>query len=149
VTLGSGRGLAAVLAAAAAAVALATRGFVTSFPTDPLGPRAFPLLSAALLLIAALGVARRPGPPPPWPERATLRRQAVMVALLGSYALLVGPIGFLPTTTLVLAGLARLFGARTLPGVLAAVLMTAGLWALFGLVLGMPLPVGSLFSGSP
>jgi hypothetical protein len=61
----------------------------------------------------------------------------------------VGPIGFLPTTTLVLAGLARLFGARTLPGVLAAVLMTAGLWALFGLVLGMPLPVGSLFSGSP
>jgi putative tricarboxylic transport membrane protein len=127
-------------------VLVAARGFVTSFPTDPLGPRAFPALAAGLFLVAALGVARRPGPPAVWPARDTLRRQGVLLLALASYAALVGPLGFVLTTALVVGALSRLFGARPLAAAATGALLAAGLWALFGLALGMPLPAGALFA---
>ena len=54
-------------------------------------------------------------------------------------------LGFVLSTTLVVAALSHLYGARPGRGVTAALLLSIGLWLLFVRVLALPLPVGSLW----
>lgn len=68
----------------------------------------------------------------------------VMIGLLG-YALALEALGYVPTTFLLLAALARILGQGRWPLALGfAALATVGSWALFGLWLGVPLPSGVL-----
>jgi putative tricarboxylic transport membrane protein len=78
-------------------------------------------------------------------EAADRRHSAGVLAGLVLYGLLLEPVGFLPTTLLLLAGLARMLDApRWRSALLFGVLATAGAWALFGRWLGVPLPKGPL-----
>lgn len=129
----------------AGAVALAARGFVVGFPADPVGPRAFPLLAAAILALGGLRLVFRPAPDPDWPPRGDARRLALAAGTLAVYPVLLPFLGFVATTGLVVTALSLLFGGPPVRSVGAAFLFAGGLYLLFVYALGVPLPVGNLF----
>jgi len=140
-----GRHLAGLaILALAAAVALEARTFVVSFPTDPLGPGAFPLVAAALLALGGGAVllegSAAPDPLPP----GALRRIVLATGSFVAYALLLAPLGFVTATTLEFAAVAVLFGGRPLPALGAGLGFALALFFLFVHGLGLPLPLGFL-----
>jgi hypothetical protein len=112
------------------------------------GPRAFPVLLGVAL--AGLGVALSVNPRPSVePVAPVTRRELTIVAgtigVLLLYAFLLERVGFLIATPMAIAltmwGLVR---ARSVTLIAAlAIGFTAGCWAIFGALLGTPLPRGS------
>ena len=70
-----------------------------------------------------------------------LARQAAALALLVGYAVLLEPVGFVPTTFAALLGLSLLMGARPLQGLLTAAIAAPVLYLLFDRLMGLPLPL--------
>lgn len=136
-----------LLLALAVAVALEARTFRVAFLTDPLGPRALPLLVAVMLAGCALVLLRKPGPDPRWPGRAGLVRAVGGAAVFALYGLLLEALGFGVATTGAVAGLGVLFGGAPLRSLLSGVAVSTALWILFVLALGIPLPLGTLLGG--
>lgn len=130
-----------------AVVALEARTFRVAFLTDPLGPRALPLLVAGLLALCGLVLIRRPGPEPAWPRSAGLLRGAAGAAVFLLYSLLMQPLGFGASTVAAVAGLGLLFGGPPRRVLVVGLVTTALLWLLFVPLLGIPLPMGWLFTG--
>ena len=145
----------AVLAAIEAA------GFRVSFPTDPIGPRAFPWLACALVALGTLGSVRRgfrgrggpdlsgdmdagvgatddPGTPGP----VGLGPIAFATVAFAGYALLLAPLGFFVATALVFTALGRLFRGAWGRSALSGVAVSGLLYVLFAWGLGLPLPAG-------
>jgi putative tricarboxylic transport membrane protein len=133
---------AVALAALGMAVGVSAVGFRVAFVTDPLGPRAFPWLAAALLCAAAVGLWVRPGDDGRWPDATSRARLTAVMGSLVAWSILMPFAGFVPATTVELAFLGRLFGARPIPGLAAGLAVSAALWVLFGFALGLPLPLG-------
>jgi putative tricarboxylic transport membrane protein len=155
--------------AAAAAIALEATTFDVAFPTDPLGPKAFPVVAAVLLALGGLALVRdaradraktavaqaAAGEPDgaaagvgesgaERPEAGAGRRIALGTASFVVYAFLLAPLGFVLATTLEFAVLARLFGGPAGRGAAAGLLFALLLYALFVFGLGLPLPLGIL-----
>jgi len=126
-------------------VALAARGFVVGFPADPVGPRALPLLAAAILALGGIRLLLRPAPEPEWPPRRDSSRLALATGALFVYPIVLPFLGFVTTTGVVVAALSLLFGGPPLRSAGAAFLFAGGLYLLFVHALGVPLPIGSLF----
>lgn len=120
-------------------------GFRVSFPTDPLGPRAFPLFAAAVLFLGGLLLILRPGEEPAWPARRGRLTLSVGVAALLVHGTLLDVLGFFLSTTAVMTGLALLLGGPPKRSVTGAAVFAAGLFFLFSYLLRLPLPIGSLF----
>ena len=121
--------------------------FRVSFPTDPLGPAAFPLLGATLLLFGAASLWMPGGEEAAELDPAGGRR---ILAASGSfilYAALLAPLGFVVATTLEFTLLALLFGGRPAAGALAGTAFALLLFGLFVYGLGLPLPLGLLERG--
>lgn len=135
---------AALLLGTAAAVALESRTFTVAFPTDPLGPAAFPLVAAALLALGGLAVLFEEEEKAEALEAGAARRLVLASASFVVYALLLAPLGFLSATALEFAALAILFGGRALPSLAVGVGFAAFLFVLFVYGLGLPLPLGLL-----
>lgn len=133
------------LVAVAVAVALEARTFTVGFLADPLGPKAVPLLTAALIGVGGLWLALRPRHRATWPAREVVGRIGLVVGSFLLYAALIPILGFLVATTLEMSALSRLFGSRWGAGIASALAFTLVLYALFVYALGLPLPIGSLF----
>ncbi len=147
---------------AIAALAEATT-FRVRFLTDPVGPRGFPVLAAALLLVAGLSLAMgREGEVGEVSEAdgedevgevgddRALRwmgfpRSLLLATALLAYAFLIPWLGFLLATVLALWVTALLFEGRPIRGMAAAMVFSVGLWLLFERALGIYLPVGMLW----
>lgn len=135
---------AAVVLATAAAVALEARTFTVAFPTDPLGPAAFPLVAAALLALGGFALLLEgPGAADPLEPGASRRLVLASVSFV-AYALLLAPLGFLPATALEFAALAVLFGGRPLASLAVGAGFSVFLFVVFVYALGLPLPLGVL-----
>ena len=164
--------------AACLIVAIEAFGFRVSFPTDPVGPRAFPLMgillvamgSAALLGSSAStadadGEAAADGPANDSPgvpaagsdaggpadaseHRGPEGARAILAATssLVAYALVLVPLGFVVATAAEFTILALLFGGRWTRALPAGIAVSLLLQVLFVYGLGLPLPVGALFS---
>lgn len=137
-------GAAALLLATAAGVALEARTFTVGFPTDPLGPSAFPLVAAALLALGGLSLLFEADASPEPLEAGVLLRLSLASGSFVLYALLLAPLGFVPATALAFTALALLFGGRALPSLAVGVVFSVALFALFVYGLGLPLPLGPL-----
>ena len=135
-----------VLVLAGLGIAAEATTFVVGFMTDPVGPKALPYLSAFILVAAGLGLAARPGPGPTWPERPVVARMAGATAAFVAYALLLAPLGFFTSTTLGVGTLSVLFGGPPRKAFAAAALLSAVLWFGFVYGLGLPLPLGALWT---
>jgi len=145
---------AAAVVLAAAAIALEATTFDVMFPTDPLGPKAFPMVAAFLLAIGGLALLRdglRGGTegtaPPPAAAPATPvtgARTRILLATLSfiAYAFLLAPLGFVFATVLEFALLARLFGGTLVRGAAVGLAFAFLLYVLFVYGLGLPLPLG-------
>lgn len=116
-----------------------------SFFSDPTGSRAFPLGVAALLAPLALALILRPSRTAvAWAPRGTWPLLGVMLLTLVAYALVLEPLGFLLATVLAFTALALVFRAPPTRAVVASVVATVTLYALFGWVLELYLPDGAL-----
>ena len=136
-------GLALILAGIASGLEATT--FDVAFLTDPVGPKALPLLVATVLVLSGVQTAARPKTDVQWPGPTSCVRSAASVAAFLVYALALPWIGFVLSTALVLAALSGLFGAGLRTAVPAAAIVAAGLWLLFVQLLGLPLPIGELW----
>lgn len=135
----------ALLIVMALLIGLESRTFIVGFVTDPLGPKAFPLVSALLLLVGGVVLQIRPGTESGLAPAKQMLRVAVATICLFAYALLLGFIGFFTTTLLVTAVFALLLGGRPVPSFISAAGVSALLYALFSFLLDIALPLGSLF----
>ena len=126
-------------------IALESRTFTVGFVTDPLGPKAFPLVSAFLMFVGGVALLFSPGIESKWPRGQQLLRVAVAAICLFAYALLLGLLGFFTTTMLLIAVVSLQLGGRPIPALLSAAGISAALYALFFYVLDIALPLGSLF----
>lgn len=135
----------ALLSALGLAVGAEATTFDVFFLTDPVGPKALPMLSAAIFVGAGLTLMARPKATPPWPGRPTLFRMLGAVLAFGVYAALLGPLGFVVATTATVSSLSLLFGGPVRRSVGAALGLSVALWYLFVWALGLPLPLGTVW----
>lgn len=112
--------------------------------TDNLGARAFPLAVTALLAPSALYLLFRAGPGSDWPGARVWPVLAVGVATFIGYGLLLEPLGFIVSTTLFFIIFGVLFSATLWRSLLAGVIFSAALYAIFVWALGLYLPIGDL-----
>ena len=117
----------------------------TSFLTDPVGPRAFPILVGAVAAISALVMIVRPDPDPQWPIWRTWGALALAVIVLVAYAYALKPLGFIVPTAVTAAFLSYQISPRPIPAIIAGVGLSVGLFLLFKYALGLglvPFPKG-------
>lgn len=114
------------------------------FAYEPVGPKAFPLLLAAVIGLCGLRLLIKGGhevePNPPGANS----RIAVMVGLLFGYALLFQWLGFVIATAVMAALVGRLFGGSWVKCVVGGVALGLGFFLLFDKVLDVVLPAGLL-----
>lgn len=134
-----------VLALLGVAVALEATTFDVGFMTDPVGPKALPLVVAGMLVMAGLTAVARPREHRTLPEPGTLVRTVAAVATFLLYAAALPWMGFFLSTTLVVTALALLYRGPPAGSTAAAALLSGALWLLFVRALSLPLPVGDLW----
>ncbi|RMX08001.1 tripartite tricarboxylate transporter TctB family protein [Corticibacter populi] len=119
-------------------------GLEAPFSYEPLGPRAFPLLIAAVMAVCGIVlVVKGGGQSEPNPPGASLRIGAMFLVIVG-YALIYQPAGFIIATALMTMLVGRLFGGGWLKPAVCGVLGSVLFFFLFDRVLDVVLPLGVL-----
>ncbi|MBI1218669.1 MAG: tripartite tricarboxylate transporter TctB family protein [Rhodobacteraceae bacterium] len=111
----------------------------SSFLSDPVGPRLFPLAIGGLSILAALSLVLRPDAGPDWPDLRTFARLGVALAVMVAYAYALMPYGFLIPTALAAGLLSYQIAPRPLAAALTGICLSAGLFILFKYALGLGL----------
>lgn len=135
-----------ILGAAAIAVAAILiaygYGLEAPFAYEPVGPRAFPLIAAAVIAVCGAILVLKPGAADdaqtPMPGRAIIALSGSLLA----YSLLFQPLGFVISTTVFMVPIAMIFGAKWWQGALTGGLLAVSSFLLFDSVLDVVLPVG-------
>ena len=117
-------------------------GLQAPFAYEPVGPRAFPLIAAAIIAACGVILVLKPGEADPsihaMPGRAIV---ALSGSLLG-YAVLFQPLGFVLATSLFMIPIAMIFGAKWWQGALTGGILALSSYFLFDRVLEVVLPTG-------
>jgi len=113
-----------------------------SFIQDPVGPKAFPILIAAVLAVSSLVFVMKPDPAPDWPAAGRLFEIAVSVAVMIAYSLALPEAGFVVSTAVAAAFLSWRLGAQPVFALIAGVAIAVGIYAIFHLILGLSLSEG-------
>lgn len=141
----SDRILGLILLILSAAYAIGARAMEVGFLSDPVGPRTFPYLIAAIMGASSLWLILRPDPEPAWPSRGFWVPFGLALLSLVAYAYLLVPLGFIVTTALEMTLLSMLFGAKPRQAAVGGLSFSVLVYLLFTQVLGVPLPVGRIF----
>jgi putative tricarboxylic transport membrane protein len=139
--------LGALCVLVAAAMAWAARDYAAEFSYEPVGPRAFPMLLAALMGLVGLWLLLRParlaavgaGTDTPSHSYAPVVICAVAVLVYGATF---EWLGFWLATALMTVPVALAFGGRWHKALLGGVVMGLGLYLLFDKLLDVVLPTG-------
>jgi putative tricarboxylic transport membrane protein len=119
----------------------------TSFLTDPVGPKGFPILIGIVWVISAVFMVLRPDPEPDWPVMRTLAALAFSVIILIGYAFALKPLGFLLPTAVTAGILSYQISPHLKRAALAGTGLSIGLFVIFKFALGLgliPFPKGLL-----
>lgn len=119
--------------------------YVAEGYTDVLGARVFPLAIALLMLPLAITLFFSRHPAKTWPDRHAWRVVFMALAALVIYGLIINTLGFFIATTGIFIVYGTLYKARLWKTVVAGVLASLALYALFVWALDMYLPIGTLF----
>ena len=111
----------------------------TSFLSDPVGSRTFPILIASAAILAAVTVIARPDAEPEWPGPRVFGRLALALVMLVGYAYALKPGGFLLPTAVVAAVLSYLIVPRISAAALTGAGLSVGLYVIFKYALGLSL----------
>ena len=134
-----------VLCLLGVALGLEATTFDVLFLTDPVGPKALPLLVATLCLAAGVLALARPGDDVRLPSAGAVVRMTGAVVAFLVYAAVLPWLGFFVSTALVVAALARLYQGPVWPSLVVGAVLSGGLWLLFVELLSLPLPLGELW----
>ncbi|HEY4162641.1 MAG TPA: tripartite tricarboxylate transporter TctB family protein [Dongiaceae bacterium] len=148
-------GLAVCIIVFAAAYLFADSQLPPAHIGDPLGPKAFPALVAGGLIISGLLLfyeiwkkRRAEAASSEAPERVTLRQAVILVAMVAWVALyyyFFESAGYLIATPIFLFGLLSHFHrGHILANIAIAICFAAVVYALFSLLLNVPLPTGPI-----
>jgi len=135
-------GLAAI--AMAAAMTVAAWGYAAPVEYEPVGPRAFPLLLAALLAMAGAWLAIKPGRHVDLLRGAQSGVIAFCAASIVVYGIVFQLLGFVVATALMALPVGRIFGGTWKQCLLTGVGMGLVLYVLFDKLLDVVLPKGVL-----
>ena len=111
----------------------------TSFLSDPVGPKSFPILVGVIAVICSLVLIFKPDPDPDWPALRTFGALIVAVIVLVAYAYALKPLGFLLPTALASAVLSYQISPRAVPATVTGVGLSIGLFVIFKFALGLSL----------
>ncbi|WP_295311597.1 tripartite tricarboxylate transporter TctB family protein [Roseobacter sp.] len=111
----------------------------TSFLTDPVGPKAFPMLIGAVAALCSLVMIIKPDPDPDWPAARTWGALAVAVVVLIIYAFTLKPFGFVIPTIAAAGILSYQISPRPVAAALSGLGLSIGLYVLFKYALGLSL----------
>ena len=114
------------------------------FAYEPVGPRAFPMLVAAMIALCGIRLVAKGGNPADANAPGANTRIASMVAVVAAYAVAFQWLGFVIATTLMAVLVGRLFGGTWLKGLLGGGVMGLGFFLLFDKGLDVVLPTGLL-----
>jgi len=140
----SDRVFGAVCVAAAAGMAWAAQEYVAPISYEPVGPRAFPMLLAALMAIGGLWLLIRPSPNAAGFGAAQLKVIGLSSAAIFAYAALFNTLGFVVATALMAVPVGLAFGGTLKNSVLVGIGLGIGLFLLFDRLLDVVLPTGVL-----
>lgn len=127
-----------VLFVALAYIASATQ-IQTSFLSDPVGPRTFPIMIGVVAALSSLVMILRPDADPDWPVMRTLGALAIAVIVLVGYAYALKPLGFLVPTAIAAGILSYQISPNPRAAAFAGIGLSVGLFTLFKFVLGLGL----------
>ena len=113
-----------------------------SFIQDPLGPKAFPYVIAAVLGLASAVIALLPDENPAWPPLSRLAEIGLAVAVMIAYAQFLPVVGFLIATAFASAFLSWRLGTPPVQAAIAGVAISGGIYIVFKLILGLSLARG-------
>lgn len=122
--------------------ALAALRIEESFLSDAVGPKAFPLIIAAVLGLASIVIALRPDPDPHWPSVGRLAEIGAAVLVLILYAEFLPVAGFVIATAFAAAYLSWRLGSPMLWALVTGVGTSLGIYVIFHLALGLSLARG-------
>ncbi len=125
---------------------LTARSFNVNFIADPVGPKAFPFILAVFMGLSSLYLIFKPDEGPTWPPFSVWLRIILVVISFVAYAYMLVPLGFILATTLELASLSLIFRGPPLRSLMAALLFSLVMYALFAFGLELGLPTGRIFS---
>jgi len=111
----------------------------TSFLSDPVGSKSFPVMIGGVAAISSLILIFQPDPDPLWPAKRTFGALAVEVIVLVIYYYAVKPLGFVLPTFVAAAVLSYQISPRPIPALVAGAGLSAGLFVLFKYALGLGL----------
>ena len=111
----------------------------TSFLSDPVGPRIFPYLIGATVILCSLVLVLRPDADAEWPGLATLLQLAIALAVLIGYSTAVRPLGFLIPTAIAAGVLSYQINPKPVQALATGIGLSVGLYVLFKVVLGLGL----------
>lgn len=128
-----------VVTLVALAYAASATQIQTSFLTDPVGPKTFPIMVGAVAALCGMIVVFRPDPDPQWPAMRTFGALALAVGVLVAYAYALKPLGFLIPTAIAASILSYQISPRPVPAVLSGLGLSIGLFVVFRYALGLGL----------
>lgn len=111
----------------------------TSFLSDPVGPKTFPVLIASIAALCGVFMVFKPDDEPDWPPLPALLALVLSVVVLVGYAYALKPLGFILPTAIAAAILSYQINPRPTFAALAGVGLSVGLFVLFKFVLGLGL----------
>ena len=111
----------------------------TSFLSDPVGSKTFPILLGAIAILCGLVVAFRPDAEPEWPGPARFVKIVAACAVMILYAYSLKPLGFLAPTAVAAGLLSWLILPRPGFNVAAGLGLSVGLFFVFKYALGLGL----------
>jgi putative tricarboxylic transport membrane protein len=146
-SLSADRLAALALLAVAVVYAVEARGFETGFIADPIGPRAFPYVLGMILSVLSLSLLAKPDEESVWPLASFSRQSGLVVVGLLLYAAILTRLGFLLSTCLLSTLVSIVFGGRRWRALAFGVASSLLTYLVFDRVLGLSLPVGTVFAG--
>ena len=140
----SDRILGAACVVGAVGMAWAAVDYVAPFSYEPVGPRAFPWLLAALLAAGGIWLIIRPEPGDKWLGGVSLGALALAVAAVFAYAFLFQWLGFPLATALMAVPIGMAFGGHWLKSLIGGIVLGVLFYLLFDKLLDVVLPSGLL-----
>ncbi len=114
----------------------------TSFITDPVGPKTFPIIIGVLLGVSSVVIMLRPEPRPDWPAAGRLAEIGLAVVVLLAYTYALPEVGFVIATAVAAAFLSWRLGTAPVQALIAGIGISVGIYVVFHLILGLSLAKG-------
>ena len=109
----------------------------TSFLSDPMGSKSFPIGLGVVAVICGIVMIFKPDEEAEWPRPVAILKVSISVVVMVAYAYSLKPLGFLFPTTLAAGILSYLITPRITFNVLAGIGLAVGLYLLFRYALGL------------